>query len=584
MSNDKPNLTICIPSKTEMSSFCVGSYLNTLGSEELKKNYNLNHMLTIGQSDLPKARSEHVTKWYKNSKKGDVFLFIDADQTFKNEDILRSLSLIEKYDVVCGAYAKNDGTMTVQPKDIIDFYQRKEGELFYGSTGFMMFSYDTLKTIVEKRYPSTIRISNTEYSYPFFYERVVVDSEVRDEEVWLSEDYSFCYTVRELGGTVYGYISPTIGHVISTEKFVMVPEITTWPERSIAIYCGRTSEAWSPKSLEKGIGGSETAVIKLSKLWSRLGYSVTVFCNCTNTGMYDNVNYSSYSNFKITDKFDILIIWRSLEFLDLAKFKARKIFLDLHDVIYPEQMTKRILENVDLFFVKSLYHKRLLTNSAVTIPENKIRVIPNGGVPNGGVPNGGVRVNPLPEKDLNYLIYSSSYDRGLAYILKWAFPKIKKECPNAYLKVFYGWDCYDAIKPKNRETLLYKNIIEKLMQQDGVIHCGRVSQEELLKEKEKANIHLYTGDFQEICCISTRESASVGCIPVVSDFAEVFREQDYTIKVEGDPRSKEMQEKTADVVIDLLMNEEKTEEIRKNLRVPSDQTWENTAEKWVKEF
>lgn len=119
------------------------------------------------------------------------------------------------------------------------------------------------------------------------------------------------------------------------------------------------------------------------------------------------------------------------------------------------------------------------------------------------------------------------------------------------------------------------------MAQDGVKECGRISQEELLKEKAKANIHLYTGDFQEIDCISVRESACLGAIPVVSKNVEVFAEKPYCISIEGDPRSKIMQEKTAEKVIEILKNPELAESLRQG---PVNETWENTALEWLKLF
>jgi glycosyltransferase involved in cell wall biosynthesis len=315
--------------------------------------------------------------------------------------------------------------------------------------------------------------------------------------------------------------------------------------------------------LERGIGGSELAVIKLADIWSRHGYTVTVFCSCDSPGMHGGVLYRSEKEFNPLDEYDIFIIWRSTELANILGPTARKCFLDLHDLVKPGQITGKNMT----VCVKSKFHASLLGD----MPDNKVAVIPNGGA----------LEKQAVVKDPNYIIYASSYDRGLAYILKWAWPKIKRECPNAYLNIYYGWNGFDASQPDTEDVKLYKNTILELMAQDGVKECGRISQEELLKEKAKANIHLYTGDFQEIDCISVRESACLGAIPVVSKNVEVFAEKPYCISIEGDPRSKIMQEKTAEKVIEILKNPELAESLRQG---PVNETWENTALEWLKLF
>lgn len=49
-----------------------------------------------------------------------------------------------------------------------------------------------------------------------------------------------------------------------------------WGNKSIVWYAGYTPKQWSPDSIKTGIGGSELALINLSKEWSKLGYQVTV--------------------------------------------------------------------------------------------------------------------------------------------------------------------------------------------------------------------------------------------------------------------------------------------------------------------
>jgi hypothetical protein len=562
---EKNILTICVPSKSEMCTLTTCCILGIQNDPEILSKCRLRLSLCLGQSDLPKLRSEQLSEWYRTAKKGDIFMFIDADQTFTPKDILKSLDFLEKHDVVCGAYCKKSGGITVTPFNYINFYKDREGELYYGSTGFMMMRYDIVDKIA-KTLGKELWVSRNSKAYPFFYERVVDDPVLSMKDQWLSEDYSFCWLVKKLEGSVYGYISDTIGHILPIEKFVSELEFKIWEEKSIVVFCSNTKEAWSPKNLEKGIGGSETAVIYLTREWVKHGYKVTVYCTTDNPGEYDGVNYISNNEFNPIDVFDILIVWRNVHTLETFDFKARKILLDLHDVV-KDKISTKLLQKVSKICVKSKFHASQLGD----IDTEKYIIIPNGGF----------KERVQCEKDPNYLIYASSYDRGLPYMLKWGYPKIKEKFPNVYLNIFYGWDLFDKYNADTEDVRLYKNIVKELMVQEGVKDCGRISQEQLLKEKAKASIHYYVGDFQEIDCISVRESISQYTIPVVSDSCLVFREKEYCTLIEGEPRIKDTQEKGAEKIIDILSN---LEQYRNSLKLPASETWENVAVQWLNLF
>ena len=405
-----------------------------------------------------------------------------------------------------------------------------------------------------------------------------------ENNLWLSEDYSLCWSVRNIGGKVYGYISPTIGHIIPYEKYVELPRTVIWPKNSIVFHCSNTAEPWSPESLKKGIGGSELAVIKLAQEWRKMGYRVFVYCNCE-PGIFDDVEYKKTEMFSVADVYDILIFWRSPEVFSVTTFNARKIILDLHDVVNPEKLTDRAVQNVDKICVKSkyhadqLYHRKLIGSNTefFKVPENKVAIIPNGGAHDEDI--------PIADKDPNYLIYTSSYDRGLLYMLKWGWPKIKAACPKAKLGVFYGWGVYDSSTLISaEEKSLYKKMVNDLLLQNGIENHERVSREEILLQKQKASIHYYTGDWPEIDCISIRESAWLGCIPVVSYEQKVFQEKEYCIKIRGDPHTQKMQEEAADFIIDLLKSPEMAENIRNKLVVPKTESWPEIAKEWEKLF
>ena len=347
----------------------------------------------------------------------------------------------------------------------------------------------------------------------------------------------------------------------------------TWAEGSIVYWAGRSFEEWTPDSLKTGVGGSEAAIIQLARHWAAKGRKVTVYGNAgAHEGIYDNVEYLNYYRFNRFDTFDNLIVWRAPWELDTA-FKAKHIYLDLHDVPNPAEFTPERLKHVDKIFVKSKYHRNFLPD----IADDKFAIIPNG------VDGDMLRFNKV-EKSPYRMIYSSSYDRGLEQMLEWGWPIIKKEIPEATLDIYYGWNLFDAIHRNNPERMMYKKKLLGLMSQPGVTERGRIGQEKLIEEKSKSSIHYYAATFEEIDCISVRESAAVGTIPVTTDFA-ALKEKDYVEKIKGSPYKKETHEAIAERIVFLLKNPlvmfPKRKEFKEKARLES---WNKISDLWIKYF
>lgn len=126
-----------------------------------------------------------------------------------------------------------------------------------------------------------------------------------------------------------------------------------WPARSIVIFCGQGYEEWGPHTLDKGMGGSEEAVVYLSKELSRLGYDVTVFAE-HNSHYQTIVDWRPWNQVDFRDDFDIFVAWRTPSILE--KVNARIKLADIHDVL-PKELVKDYPDVTYLF--KSQYHKNL---------------------------------------------------------------------------------------------------------------------------------------------------------------------------------------------------------------------------------
>ena len=816
MAPPRINLTIAIPTKAYFKGHTVISML-ILNDHIRNTNVDMKYDILIGKSNIDQARSMLISKWYDNSKDDDLFMFLDDDQTFHPSDVYRLIQMLfnplKPCDVACGAYCRSNGTLIVSPEDYVNFINGKDDKLIFGATGFMMIKRQILHTVhayIKKENPdkqeSRFFIDET-YSavIPFFKQRLLSKNTgvAQHDNEWLSEDYSFCYLVRLLGGTIRGFISPSIGHVVPNVAFVdiekdvqhrnqmyakamlqkdpnfkgdlapiktmrmqnpnggninnessigsssnninnesssstespsstessqskeMIPSSITsamtpsstssntpssitapninvmWGNKSIAYITGPSIEKWGPASLFGGLGGSETAVLELTRVWSRLGYDVTVYGNFTqetidqtylsrnmedninnnmynitinnNINMYDwkNVRFLPFEMVNVNDIFNIVILWRAPQFADQFK-NYKKLLVDMHDIPRPNAILNEYFSNITHYMVKSEFHKALLCQLRKFIKDEselhnytddkmneKIIIIPNGGTErnifitgdnkedkddkdnkedkdiedekdniekdivdkekdivdvsidtsSSPVTSSSVDSSPITsistsslvpysyikdikEKCHNKLIYCSSYDRGLLEMLKWGWPIICKGYPDAELHVYYGWDYFDKFMalsdPDGYRRRFKDELIGLINKYDNVFEHGRVGKQELMNIKLHSNIHYYTGGFEEIDCISTRECASVGCVPVVN-LCGAFHDKrkDYIIRLQGDPSTQQSHEFYANFIVKLLNDKTSLNKYREmfyNSANLASETWEKIAEEWVSLF
>jgi len=285
----------------------------------------------------------------------------------------------------------------------------------------------------------------------------------------------------------------------------------TWDKKSIAIYCGSgVLKNWGPWSLATGIGGSEEAVIRLSKHLIKLGWAVTVYADPgTKDGIYDSVEWKNYWTFDSRDTFDVLVIWRAPWLLD-AKFKTRKTYLWMHDVTDDAEFTPARLANVDKVMLLSKYHKTVYPS----IPEDKVFYSANGIDPAEFVEADGKY-----ERDLQQVVYMSSHVRGLDTLLE-IWPDVLAKVPNAKLKIAYGWQSYDEVNRNNPERQAWKELmVGKINSLTSVEDLGRIGQQDIVKLINQSGVWAYPTQFCEIFCITAVKAQAGGAYPITTDFA-----------------------------------------------------------------
>ena len=272
-------------------------------------------------------------------------------------------------------------------------------------------------------------------------------------------------------------------------------------DRSAIIWCFDTGQGWTPDSLrDGGIGGAETAVIRVAEELAKQGMRVTVYAECE--GVWNGVRYAHSKDFR-PQQCELFVSWRSIGPAPVMKDLATHRWVWAHDV-HAGEMTADQLEGVTIVALTE-WHKTFLEER---YPGASIVVCGNGIDPE----RFDQRVARVPHR----LIYAQSPDRGLDLVLG-LFPKIKAKYPDATLDVFYGFDMARKRYPD------YIADIEKAAKQDGVTLHGRVGQDQLATEYQQSDVMLYPAvmpdgsPFSETYCISVVEALAAGCFPITAD-------------------------------------------------------------------
>lgn len=126
----------------------------------------------------------------------------------------------------------------------------------------------------------------------------------------------------------------------------------------IAIFCGPALMPWHPSDIEaKGLGGSETAAIRLAEHLSCLGFVVTVYGEIADQGVWKDVIVRHWSVYDPLEPRLATVASRMPEIFD-RPVASRSRVLWLHDVDAGDRLTPRRAERIDAILVLSEWHRR----------------------------------------------------------------------------------------------------------------------------------------------------------------------------------------------------------------------------------
>lgn len=340
-----------------------------------------------------------------------------------------------------------------------------------------------------------------------------------------------------------------------------------WPQKSIVYYAAIDVLEWSPKSLSKGLGGSEEAIYYLTKEWAKKGYKVTVYTNVgADEGVYEGVEYLNYQRFNHKDKFDVLVSWRNPHFIRKNLLDARLILLDLHDVPEVGEYDDELLNRIDYIMVKSEYHRSLLPH----VPDDKFQIVSNG-IDWKILDNVRTNTKKIPHR----VFYGSSPDRGLDNVLE-IWPMVREAIPDAELHICYGFELYERLLGHVRSKMAWRDKVMEMMKQPGVIYHGKVGKGELYEIAASCQVWAYPTYFEEIDCITARYCQALGTMPVIYDYAALMTTVQRGVRLAVDPKDKRSLKQYAPALIKALKASDSFDP-----GFTKEWDWSNIADKWI---
>jgi glycosyltransferase involved in cell wall biosynthesis len=282
---------------------------------------------------------------------------------------------------------------------------------------------------------------------------------------------------------------------------------------------------------KRGLGGSESAVILMSRELSKLGFSVTVFNNCSDRqaseGIYDDVNYIDITRLYQDNnyKFDIVISSRTLlpfvnemnwgnfnpnpKFFKQLKDNAKLKIVWMHDTFCGgDHLLEEHLVNgdIDEIFTLSDFHTSYVTSCAHG-PKRNFEVLKDKVfITRNGIVNYFDEVD-ISKKDRNLFVYNASVTKGMLPLVRNIWERVKQKIPDAKLKVIGGYYRFrENAEPDEQEKTWRELIKDSKYSNLHIEFTGIITQKEIAEILSNASYMIYPGAFPETFGISSLES------------------------------------------------------------------------------
>jgi FkbM family methyltransferase len=277
---------------------------------------------------------------------------------------------------------------------------------------------------------------------------------------------------------------------------------------NIVFACGNAFEEWNPLiARERGVGGSELAVVEMAKRLAAAGHGVTVYTNCGAPARYDGADWRPTRELlepPAPIACDVLVLWRNAS-LALLPIQARARVLWVHDV-HPNHLTTAALAKIDRVLALSQWQRAVLVAQDRIPPAKTV------------VDRGGLDVEAWAEvlatrtAISGRAVYTSCPDRGLHTLLT-LWPRIRERVSFAELHVTNGFDnaIAQAKETENATRLAELEDLRALAKATaGVTLHGRMPRAAYMGLVASASVWLYPTHFDENSPATAMEAVTCG--------------------------------------------------------------------------
>lgn len=281
---------------------------------------------------------------------------------------------------------------------------------------------------------------------------------------------------------------------------------------------------------KRGLGGSESAVILMSRELSRIGFHVTVFNDCISDdarpGVYDNVIYRSLHDIEQYEgKFDIFIASRSvmafapndmksrfkwaanLPNIEKVAMSARMRILWMHDTFCDgDDLIEEFVRygRIHEIFTLSDWHTTYVTNCNHGKRRNFETLKKHIFQTRNGIQKHIDWVD-VSKKDRNLFVYNASVSKGMIPLVEKVWPLVKKEIPEAKLKIIGGYYRFRSDHGPDEQEKKFHELKAHAEKYD-IEFTGIIRQDEIAEILARSYCMIYPAAFPETFGISSLES------------------------------------------------------------------------------
>lgn len=311
---------------------------------------------------------------------------------------------------------------------------------------------------------------------------------------------------------------------------------------------------FEPDSLTtRGLGGSESALINLTREWKKNNPEDKIIVYNNNSGKYKEYNdviWKTILDFQIEQRsfdLDVLISLRDPSIFYTPYIDAKLKILWSEDNMQESRLqelknNKYAITNIDKIFVISKFAYDDIKKS---FPDSDIQIIRNG-YNNTWISSKMVH-RPIA-------VYTSTPFRGLDLLADF-WPQIYEGCDKRNvlptLRIYSGMSLY------GQSDDMFKNLYTRLSKMEGVDIYPPIPQKELYKELQEASVMLYPNTHTETGCMAVTEALANGLWVVTTNkgaLGEQVVTGDNGFLIDLDPNSPEYRDTFISYAITALVN------------------------------